>query len=102
MQKRKEKLLKILKEQLSEKKFTNKLTEVNEYDFNSLSTYRELIRIFVDLCLNRYYLKYFTTPNNFENIINNVMKKNKDNNANENIYAILKLVIIFLKFMRRW
>ena len=102
MQKRKEKLLKIFKEQLSEKKFMNKLTEVGEYDFNSLSTYRELIKIFINLYLNRYYLKYFTTPKNFDkviNIINNVMKKYKENNANENNYEILKLFIIFLKFI---
>ena len=102
IQKRKEKLLKIFKEQLSEKKFMNKLTEVGEYDFNSLSTYRELIKIFINLYLNRYYLKYFTTPKNFDkviNIINNVMKKYKENTTNDNNYEILKLVIIFLKFI---
>ena len=100
--KRKEKLLKIFKEQLSEKKFMNKLTEVGEYDFNSLSTYRELIKIFINLYLNRYYLKYFTSPKNFDkviNIINNIMKKYKENTTNDNNYEILKLVIIFLKFI---
>ena len=58
----------------------NKFTEVGEYNFKSLSTYREPIKIFINLYLNRYYLKYFTTPKNFDkviNIINNVMKKNK-------------------------
>ena len=100
--KRKDKLLKIFKEQLSEKKFMNKLTEVGEYDFNSLSTYRELIKIFINLYLNRYYLKYFTIPKNFDkviNIINNIMKKYKENISNDNNYEILKLVIIFLKFI---
>ena len=80
----------------------NKLTEVGEYDFNSLSTYRELIKIFINLYLNRYYLKYFTSPKNFDkviNIINNIMKKYKENTSNENNYEILKLVIIFLKFI---
>ena len=97
MQKRKEKLLKILKEQLSEKKFMNKLTEVSEYDFNSLSTYIELIKIFINLYFNKYYLKYFTTTKNIDKVINNVMKNYKENNANENNYEILKLVIIFYK-----
>ena len=100
--KRKEIMLKIFKEQLSEKKFMNKLTEVGEYDFNSLSTYRELIKIFINLYLNRYHLKYFTTPKNFDkviNIINNIMKKYKENTSNDNNYEILKLVIIFLKFI---
>ncbi len=58
--KRKEKLLKIFKEQLCEKKFMNKLMEVGEYDFNSMSTYKELIKIFINLNLNRYYSKNFS------------------------------------------
>ena len=102
LKKKNDKLLKIFKEQLSEKKFMNKLTEIGEYDFNSLSTYRELIKIFINLYLNRYYLKYFIVPKNFDkviNIINIIMKKYKENTSNDNNYEILKLVIIFLKFI---
>ena len=99
--KRKDQLLKLFKEQLSEKKFMNKLTEVGEYDFNSLSTYRELIKIFINLYLNRYYLKYFTVPKNFDkviNIINNIMKKYKENTSNDNNYEILKEDVISILF----
>ena len=98
----KKKLFKIFTEQLSEEKFMNKLTEVGMYDKNSLSTYKELVKIFINLYLNRYYLEYFTYPKNFDkviNIINKIMKKYKENNNNENGYEILKLVIIFLKFI---
>ena len=98
----KKKLFKIFTEQLSEEKFMNKLTEVGMFDKNSLSTYKELVKIFINLYLNRYYLEYFTYPKNFDkviNIINKIMKKYKENISNENGYEILKLVIIFLKFI---
>ena len=98
----KKKLFKIFTEQLSEQKFMNKLTEVGKYDINSLSTYKELVKIFINLYLNRYYLEYFTYTRNFDkviNIINKIMKKYKENTTNENGYEILKLVIIFLKFI---
>ena len=98
----KKKIFKIFTEQLSEEKFMNKLTEVGMYEKNSLSTYKELVKIFINLYLNRYYLEYFTFPKNFDkviNIINKIMKKYKENNNNENGYEILKLVIIFLKFI---
>ena len=98
----KKKLFKIFTEQLSEEKFMNKLTEVGMYEKNSLSTYKELVKIFINLYLNRYYLEYFTYPKNFDkviNIINKIMKKYKENTTNENGYEILKLVIIFLKFI---
>ena len=100
--KKKENLLKIFTEQLSEKKFMNKLIEVGEFDINSLATYKELTKILINLYLNRYYLKYFTLPRVFDKviiIINNIMKKYKENVSNENNYEILKLVIIFLKFI---
>ena len=98
----KKKLFKIFTEQLSEEKFMHKLTEVGLYDKNSLSTYKELVKIFINLYLNRYYLEYFTYPKNFDkviNIINKIMNKYKENTTNENGYEILKLVIIFLKFI---
>ena len=98
----KKKLFKIFTDQLSEEKFMNKLTEVGIFDKNSLSTYKELVKIFINLYLNRYYLEYFTYPKNFDkviNIINKIMKKYKENTSNENGYEILKLVIIFLKFI---
>ena len=101
-QKKKENLLKIFTEQLSEKKFMNKLIEVGEFDINSLATYKELTKILINLYLNRYYLKYFTIPRVFDKviiIINNIMKKYKEDTSKENNYEILKLVIIFLKFI---
>ena len=64
----KKKLFKIFTEQLSEEKFMNKLTEVGIYDKNSLSTYKELVKIFINLYLNRYYLEYFTYPKNFDKV----------------------------------
>lgn len=100
--KQKSSLLKIFTSQLSEKNFMQKLIEVGEFDINSLSTYKELTKILINLYLNRYYLKYFTLPRVFDkviNIIGNIMKKYKENVANENNYEILKLVIIFLKFI---
>ena len=95
-------LLKIFKNQLSEKNFMNKLIDIGEFDINSLSTYKELTKILINLYLNRYYLKYFTLPRVFDkviNIIGNIMKKYKENVSNENNYEILKLIIIFLKFI---
>ena len=95
-------LLKIFTSQLSEKNFMQKLIEVGEFDINSLSTYKELTKILINLYLNRYYLKYFTLPRVFDKvitIIGNIMKKYKENVSNENNYEILKLVIIFLKFI---
>ena len=69
----------------------NKLTQVGEYNFKSLSTYRELIKIFINLYLNRYYSKYFTIPKD-------VMKKYKENHANENNYETPKsFTISFVK-----
>ena len=42
------KILRIFKEQLSENKLTLKLLEIGEYDSNKLSTYIELIKIFIN------------------------------------------------------
>ena len=64
--KQKSSLLKIFTSQLSEKNFMQKLIEVGEFDINSLSTYKELTKILINLYLNRYYLKYFTLPRVFD------------------------------------
>ena len=67
---------------------------------NNLNTYKELIKIFINLYLNRYYLDYFTNQKNIDKVIkivSNILKKHKENNINS--YEILKLVIIFLKFI---
>ncbi len=93
-------LFKIFSEQLSEEKFMNKLTEVGMYDKNNSNTYKELIKIFINLYLNRFYLEYFTYPKNFNKvikIITKILKIYKENNANS--YEIIKLIVIFLKFI---
>jgi len=93
-------LFKVFSEQLSEEKFMNKLAEVGMYEKNNSNTYKELIKIFINLYLNRYYLEYFTYPKNFDKvikIISKTLKKYKENNLNS--YEILKLIIIFLKFI---
>ena len=93
-------LLKVFSEQLSEEKFMNKLIEVGMYDKNNSNTYKELIKIFINLYLNRFYLDYFVEPKNFDKvikIISKILKKYKENNLNS--YEILKLIIIFLKFI---
>ena len=94
------KLFKVFSEQLSEEKFMNKLIEVGMYDKNNSNTYKELIKIFINLYLNRFYLEYFINPKNFDKvikIISKILKKYKENNLNS--YEILKLIIIFLKFI---
>ena len=93
-------LFKVFSEQLSEEKFMNKLCEVGMNEKNNLNTYKELIKIFINLYLNRYYLDYFTNQKNIDKVIkivSNILKKHKENNINS--YEILKLVIIFLKFI---
>ena len=92
-------LYKVFSEQLSEEKFMNKLIEVGMYDKNSSNTNKELIKIFINLYLNRFYLEYFIHSKIFDKvikIISTILEKYKDN---INGYEILKLVIIFLKFI---
>ena len=93
-------LFKVFSEQLSEEKFMDKLTEVGMNDKNNSNTYKELIKIFINLYLNRFYLEYFIQPKNFDKvikIISTILKKYKENSLNS--YEILKLIIIFLKFI---
>ena len=76
--------------------------EVSEFDINSLDPYKELTKNFNKFIFEQILFEIFTLPRVFDKIIiiiNNIMKKYKENVNYENNYEILKLVIIFLTFI---
>jgi hypothetical protein len=92
--------IELFKKQLSQAIFMEKLLSIGYYEITSISTYKELIKILINLYLNRYYLKYFTSDQVFEKvmaIIEKILTKYKK--RSENNYDIIKLILIFLKFI---
>ena len=86
--------------QLSQTEFMDKFLSIGLSTSSSMHTYKEFLKILINLYLNRYYLTYFNSDENFDKItsiiktILSILENNYNNRPD-----IIKLILIFFKFI---
>lgn len=88
-----------LSTQLSETEFMEKLISIGFSNKTSLYTYKEFIKILINLYLNRFYLTYFTSDKNFDSILKIIEITLNSFNTMGIRSDIIKLILIFFKFI---
>jgi hypothetical protein len=84
---------------LSRKNLMEKILRIGELPRTSMYTNKELVKILINLYLNRHYLKYFTKPEVFERVMKIIVKILNNFSVKDQNHDIIKLLLVFLKFI---
>jgi hypothetical protein len=84
---------------LSRKNLMEKILRIGELQRTSMYTNKELVKILINLYLNRHYLKYFTKPEVFERVMKIIVKILNNFSVKDQNHDIIKLLLVFLKFI---
>jgi hypothetical protein len=89
----------IFRLQVRRKNLMEKLLRIGELPRTSMYTHKELIKILINIYLNRHYLKYFTKQQIFERVMKIIDRVLLNFSVNDSNHDIIKLLLVFLKFI---